>query len=172
MQQPFPAHDDLLVLGQCQQQIEFFGRQIQPFFLDCDYAGDRNDTEVSEKDGFHLTLSSAAQNGRDPGHQLFGAEGLGHIIICSQAKTGQLVVFFISGSQHDDRDLAVFADLFQNFKTIPIRHHDIQYNQIKFLFLKETDCLKSVFRFLAKVAFQLSVGSYQLPQMDIVIGNE
>ena len=78
-------------------------------------------------------LCHAAIHGVNTGHQLRGAEGLGHIVIRAHHQAGHLVHFLCLGGQHNDADAAAaLAQLFAYGQTVHrTGHHNIEDRHIE-----------------------------------------
>ena len=69
--------------------------------------------------------------------QLFFAERLGQVIICSQLAGFNRIIDTAMGRNDDNHDLAIAAaDCFQDLDAGDIRHLDIGNDNIKFLLLE------------------------------------
>ena len=59
-------------------------------------------------------------------HQLFGAEGLDHIVVHAAAKAAYAVDFALPRGQHDHRTFGDGSNLFEHFKPVDAGHHHVQ----------------------------------------------
>ncbi|KAG1257630.1 hypothetical protein G6F65_015840 [Rhizopus arrhizus] len=76
---------------------------------------------------------AAAQHGLDAGHQLFGRERLGDVVVGAGLQAVHLVLLGTLGGQHDDRDGAgalVVAQLARHGQAGRAGQHPIQQDQI------------------------------------------
>src|SRR5208282_3553873 len=64
-------------------------------------------------------------------HQFPGTKGLHHIIIRPDAQTLDPVVFCALGSEHNDRNIGDFPDVFAYGLTIDIRKLEVQNDKVK-----------------------------------------
>ena len=67
----------------------------------------------------------------DSGNKLAGTEGLCHIIIGAQSQSANLINVILLGGDHNDRSILSFPYLTADFKSIHLRQHQIQNDQIK-----------------------------------------
>ena len=95
------------------------------------------DGEYPRMDGIVLFLhllirqTDAAQERIDARQKFLGAEGLDHIIICTQFQALDLVLLLPFSSQHDDAHRRIsLTDPAADFKTIDPWQHDVQQSDI------------------------------------------
>ena len=89
------------------QELEFLQRERHLFAVDADHMP----LHVhAHRAGMHraghqlLGLALAAQHGPDPGDQLTGGVGLGHVVVGAELQPHHLVDLRVLGRQHDDGD--------------------------------------------------------------------
>ncbi|MNI31436.1 hypothetical protein D3C73_853220 [compost metagenome] len=76
---------------------------------------------------------AAAQHGLDTGHQLFGREGLGDVVVGAGFQAVNLVLLGTLGGQHDDRHGAgalVIAQLARHGQAGSAGQHPVQQDQV------------------------------------------
>ena len=76
----------------------------------------------------------APQDGFDAGNDLARAEGLDDIIVRAHFKPQNAVDFLAAGGEHDDGELALFADSLTDLHAGHPGHHLIQKHQVVMLF--------------------------------------
>ena len=67
------------------------------------------------------------------------------------------VIFLAARRDHQNRNLRELADLSACGKTVQLRHHDVQNDQIKFILTAQFDGRHAVRRFLDLIAFKFRV---------------
>lgn len=87
------------------------------------------------------------QHSTDPRQHLHSIKGLGNIIVGAQIESGNLIAVLTLSSQQNDRQRAAsLPQLGQDGQTIHNRHHDIQKDEVRFLFGEQLQRLMAVFR--------------------------
>ena len=125
IQKLLPGEDDPLVFRQFHQQIELLGRQADGLPVHSDGPGLRLNTQAAKDQLAEPLVSRAFEHRPHQGHQLLGAEGLGHIVVRPQVEPQQLVVLLPTGGEQDDRRLGELAELRQGLEPVHPRHHHI-----------------------------------------------
>ena len=95
---------------------------LRPLYSICDVR-----TAVSF---FFFHHRASAQNGFNPCDNLAVVERLGNIIVRADFQPQNAVVVVILRRQHNNGDIAHFADLFADFQPVHYRHHNIQNDNI------------------------------------------
>ena len=123
------------VLHQMIEQPVFSRPQLNQFPIDPDLMFAKVDHQAIVNDNLSafliLTEAASSQYCPNAAGQLAGTEGFGDVIIGAQFKPFDLVLFLSFGGQHDHRYIPNFPDHLQNCKSIDIRHHDIQQDQVR-----------------------------------------
>src|SRR5271157_3677358 len=116
------------------EQTIFGGTQFDELAYEPDFAAVKINFQsvVDFNQPVHGTSDTfgAAQHRFDAAHQFTGAEWLGDVIVRSQFQAAHTIIFLAFGGQHDHWNIGHFADGFQNFKAIQVRHHHIQQDKI------------------------------------------
>ena len=68
--------------------------------------------------------------GFHPGHQLTGAERLGHIVVRSQTQATDLVNVILLGRDHQNRYILFLPDPLAYLEAVHLGQHQVQNNQI------------------------------------------
>ena len=125
------------ILGQEGQKIELLGCKVLFHPVDIDSSGGLVDLQAPDLDDVIGLLSGSHQSlipghmGLDPGHQLTGREGLGHVVVRPQAQAPDLVDIVLLGRYHEDGHVSGLPDPSADFKAVHARQHQIQNDQVK-----------------------------------------
>ena len=80
----------------------------------------------------------------DPGDELFHLKGLDNVVVGPHLQSLDTIEDLAFGCQHDNGNLGGLPDLGTDRPTIHHRQHDVQQNQIRFLFLELLDGLSAI----------------------------
>jgi hypothetical protein len=107
-----------------------------------------------------------------PGGQLGGTEGLGHVVIGSQAQPPNFVNVVLPCGHENDRNLTAFADAPADSETAGSRKHEIQNDQVPAGFLRFLLSKIAVFDDSALEVFGLQVIPHQLRNAAVVLNDQ
>ena len=155
------------------QQIEFEGgqRDDTPLTLD-DVTGNVDRQILEGKALIRLRILTAAQARPHTGHQFFGLEGLGHIIVGAGLESRHNIRGIGTGGQHNDRRIRDPTDRTTHVKSIHAGQHDVQENQVRVVFLKLRQRGRSVGTEDDLKALVLEDNADHLSQGDVVVDDE
>ena len=86
---------------------------------------------------FHLAAAQASatlrpsQNGTNPGQKFSGAEGLRHVVVCTQFQSQHLVQFSLFGRKHQDGNRTAAPNFAADGESVHLGKHDIEDHQVK-----------------------------------------
>ena len=89
-----------------------------------------------------VTASSRLWSAADARRQLSRIEGPGQIIIGAQLQADDLVGILGAGRQHQDRDVALAANLAAHAEAVQARQHDVQDDQIRAMLVDLFEALR------------------------------
>ena len=104
---------NVFILDQIEEKIVFFWRQLYFFAVHGYGTGGDIDFKPIEFHDFFYWFFDAAVSGKncvDTSHQFFRTERFHDIVVNTQFKAKELVVFFTSGRKHYDRDILDFPN--------------------------------------------------------------
>jgi hypothetical protein len=104
-------------------------------------------------------------------HEFGGAERLMHIIIRAESKDSLDLRVRIQGGENDDGKLAVprmGSDVFENRVAVWWRHHQVEENELRRVFLEPREGRRSTIDQMA-VKFSAAQGAFQNPAADGVV---
>ena len=157
------------VLRQKGEQIKFLGGKVLLHAVHIDTTGSFVDTNAANLHNIILRLGIhshqsliSGQMRLHPCHQLTGAEGLCHIIICAQTQSANLVDVILSGRNHEDGHILCLSDLTAHLETIHPWQHQVQYDQIHIILQSHLQ------PFISRIAdFHLKIGQLQIILLQI-----
>ena len=105
-------------------------------------------------------MAVSAQMGFYAGNDFQRVKGLGDIVVCAQHQTLDFIHVLYPGSQHDNGEKIILADVFAELEAIHIGQHHVQKRQIN-LAMSHTFCgilplvkLVYLIAFICQVEFQ------------------
>ena len=125
------------ILSKESQKVKLLGGKGFLLTVDINTTGGLINLDTTNFDnliGFHAAAHQTFISGKmgfHTGHQLTWAKWLCHIVIGTKTQTTDFVNVFLLGRYHDDRCVLLLTDLLANLKTIHIRKHQIQNDQIE-----------------------------------------
>ena len=84
----------------------------------------------TESEDFSKPAAETAEDGMDPGKDLFHFKRLDDIVVGTALQAHDLVSQFALGGEHDDGGAVLLPDLFQHAPAVQHGEHDIQQHQI------------------------------------------
>ena len=116
-------------------------------------AGDHQGAIARLRSG--IVLLVPPQLGLDPGHQLQGLKGLGHIVVRPQGEAGDLVHALPFGRQHNNGEGMGLPDLLAELEAVQIRQHHVQNGQIQWFVCRKVQRAGGVIGFADPKSFVL-----------------
>ena len=178
VQQLVAGVDPVGVRGEAVQQFQLLRGSFHHLALDPQLVAVHVEAEVVELDdalgalGLGRGDGAAAQHRLDAGHDLFGVEGLDHVVVCAQLEAQHLIEGLALGRQHHDRGVAQLADAAADLEAVHPGHHDVQQHHVG---LELVELFKALFAVVGRrdlIALLGQVEPQQLADVGIVVHNE
>ena len=123
--------------------------------------------------GFLLLALPAAQLRGDAGGELAQPERLGHIVVRPEFEPEHLVELLPLRGQHDDgNQRVVLPDPAAHIVAGEPRHHDVEQQQIRMVFVVEPERCAAVRRFDGDVSFEFERVGDSGADVAVVFGNQ
>ena len=126
-----------LILHQVAKQLVFGGAQVNRLPCTGHIVGVLVDFQVGDANNrvvFHL-FAGTAQNGADASHDFLEAERLGDVIVTADGQAHDLVLGVVTSGEEQHRGVNAFlADAAGDGKSIDVRQHDVQHDEIRLHF--------------------------------------
>ncbi len=118
---------------ECRQQVEFLGAQRHGLAGNVNLAPRRVEADVA-----HLEHAvrvdralGAPQHRFDAGDELARVERLGHVVVGAQFEADDLVDVVVARGEHDHGDARALAQLAADGESVHLRHHDVEYDEVR-----------------------------------------
>ena len=156
---------------QQRQQVEFLGPQVHSFGAVSHLVTVDVDLELARADELGLVRFSAcaAQESLRTRDELLWMERLGQVVIGADLEADDLVGDLVAGGQHDDRDLALLADLLADGEAVDSRQHNVEDHQVRLQLAEPGHGLRPVPHPLDLVALACQVQARQLNDVLLII---
>ena len=161
--------------GEVIEKLHLLGRRVDLLAVDDELVGIEIDDELVIGELLALLgdlLARAAEHRVHAREQLLDLKGLDDIVIRAHLEAGDLVLGLALGREHDDRDLAVFADGLADLPAIHDGQHDIEHDEIGVLGLRQMQARSPVVRDEHLEAVLLQIQPQELGNIDIVLNDD
>ena len=137
------------MLHQKPQNVVFQGRQVHGVPVHGDGFGVVVQADPADGHGGGGRMAAAQghippQLGPDPGQQLHGVEGLGHIVVGPHVQSQHLVRVLGLGRQQDHRQIVALPQAGHGGDAVHPRHHHVQQDQVHLLPVQQPQGLIAV----------------------------
>src|SRR5437667_2413018 len=119
------------------EKLEFFRRQRDRSITGKYLAALRKELDLADAEHVCPILANAAENRFHTQNEFARAERLHHVIVGAKLEPDDAVTLFGAGGEHDDRNAAgvrAHPKRTAHFQAIEIRQHDVENDQIGWLF--------------------------------------
>jgi hypothetical protein len=116
------------------EEVELDGGEIQGLVMEGDDAGADVHAEgageeirgVRSGGGLGGAEGATADDGAETGEELAGGEGFREVIVGADLEADDAVGFVTTGGEHEDGDVAGFADLFEDLEAVHAGEHEVE----------------------------------------------
>ena len=130
--------DAVGVVGEQRQQLELFRRQADVVVAAHDAPAIVVDGEIRHLHASYfrrIGFEHAPEGDADPRQQLFGAERLGHVIVCANVKRVDLVRLAATRRQHHDRSFRLLSNPPADLGSFEVRQPEVEDDQVRPVFV-------------------------------------
>lgn len=166
----------VISLAEVEEEAEFGGGDVGWFAVEVEFDGVFIEAEILELeiDGAG-GVGGALEDGGDAEHELFGAEGFGHVVVGSEFEAGDAVFGLGAGGEHDDGGFvgaAISFELFEDGDAVFAREHEIEDDEIGDFLEGGDDAVGAVEGFEGFVALALEVEGDEFGDVFFVFDDE
>ena len=113
------------------------------------------------------------ENGTDPRGQLLEAERLGHVVVAAERETADLVLGRVPGGQeHHRRTDALGPHALDDFETVQVGQHHVEYDKIRSGLAGSVDGGNSARRGLHGKAGEAQASRKELDDVRVILNHE
>ena len=102
-------------------------------------------------------------------HELLWVKRLGEVVVCADLEADHLVGDLVSGREHDDRHLALLADLLADRQAVGAGKHDVEDHEVGLDLAEPGERLRPVPHSLDLVTLAGQVEAGELDDMVLVV---
>lgn len=165
---------DAGVFDEGDEEVEFFGAEVDELAIDAGFAAGFVDGEIAEGDGV-LGFSAAfdaVEDAFDAGDEFAGVEGFGHVVVGAEFEADDLVDVVAACGEHDDGDVAFAAKFAEDLEAIEAGHHDVEDDEGGRGLLEAGDGFAAVGGVFDGIAFFFEVEGVEVADVGFVVDEE
>jgi len=171
----FAAERDVDVFCKIKKQVVFFRRHFDAPAENINKATSEIYREIAVIDDIAFVLSvfsAAAKYGGDAHHQFTRRKRLYHIIVNSDFKPVNAVVFLSPCGKHNDRNILILSYFTNGGKAVELGHHHVHNYKVEIFGAALCNGVDAVDRLDYLIPFVLSVFFYKSANVRLVVNNK
>jgi hypothetical protein len=170
----FVGEDAVGTVHEKQEEIEFFGSEVDLGAAHADSAAGRVDVEVADGDfgGCGLFVGGFTKVGADAGEEFGHAEGLGDVVVGALVERGDLHGFLLADGEDDDGGFSNAADGAGELDAAHFRHGEVGDDEVGRDGAEELEGFEAVICYGDFVAAALEGGAEDAGDLALVVDDE